>query len=176
MTDFASMNSMVSHLASRDEPDQGENPDQGASYVSYLGRGVLEILDALPFYVLLIDKNHRILLANKATRNTLGMDASDLVGEHCPRVVHGLEHGSYPGCPLEKAVASNEAVEWEHFDDEKGRWFKIAVYPTAALSIDGQGVYFHMIQDITAQKEAMEKLRASEARIEETRPDTAEGK
>lgn len=172
MTDFAGINSVVSNFTSRDSTDQdadqdrGADQDQGATYLSYLGRGLLEILDALPFYVLLIDKNHRILLANKATRNTLGKEAGDIVGEYCPRVVHGLEHGSYPGCPLEQAVSSNEPVEWEHFDDEKGRWFKTAVYPTTALSIDGQGVYFHMIQDITAQKEEMEKLRASEVATE----------
>ncbi len=127
-------------------------PDQGATRVSYLGQGLLPILDALPFYVLLIDRNHRILLANKATREMLGMDASELIGEHCPRAVHGLEHGSYPGCPLEQAVISKKAVELEHCDEKTGRWFKTGVYPTDAYSVDGQGVYFHMIQDITEQK------------------------
>jgi len=149
---------MDSQTATMSDQEWGKNEDQGASHLSYLGNGVLEILDALPFYVLLIDKNHRILLANKATRNTLGMEASELVGELCPRVVHRLEHGSYPGCPLEKAVSSNEPVEWEHFDEEKGRWFKTAVYPTSIMTIDGQGVYFHMIQDITAQKDDMVSL------------------
>ena len=157
MTDFTSGTSIVSDLATIANQDLGTDQDRGASHLSYLGNGLLAILDALPFYVLLIDKNHRILLANKATRNTLGMEASDIVGEYCPRVVHGLEHGSYSGCPLEKAVTSKEPVEWEHFDEETGRWLKTAVYPTTALSIDGQGVYFHMIQDITAQKEAMGK-------------------
>lgn len=160
MTDFSKSNNVVFKTATM------EKQDQGASHLSYLGHGLLEILDSLPFYVLLIDKNHRILLANKATRTTLGKEAGDIVGQLCPRVVHGLEHGSYQGCPLEKAVSTNEAVEWEHFDEEQGRWFKTAVYPTTASSIDGQGVYFHMIQDITAQKEAMEKLRASEAGID----------
>lgn len=159
MANFAGIKTMVSHFSSKEEPDQDVEQDKGATYLSYLGSGLLDILDSLPFYVLLIDKNHRILLANKATRNTLGKEAGEIVGEYCPRVVHGLEHGSYPGCPLEKAVTSNEAVEWEHYDDENGRWFKTAVYPTSAMSIDGQGVYLHMIEDITEQKEAMEKLQ-----------------
>ena len=158
MTDLASNNSIVSRIATIDKQEQG------ASHLSYLGHGLLEILDALPFYVLLIDKSHRILLANKATRDTLGKEASELVGEFCPRVVHNLEHGPYPGCPLEKAASTNEPVEWEHFDEEQGRWFKTAVYPTTASSLDGQGVYFHMIQDITAQKEEIDKLRAGGAK------------
>jgi len=152
MIDFESFNTAASQLSA----DDGE--DQGATHLNYLGQGLLKILDALPFYVLLIDRNHRILLANKATRDTLGVKADELVGKHCPRVVHGLEHGSYPGCPLEQAVTSKKPVEWEHYDEENDRWLKTAVYPTDAWSIDGQGVYFHMIQDITEQKLAMEAL------------------
>jgi PAS domain S-box-containing protein len=143
---------------STSRPDWSNDPESGASHLSYLGDGVLEILDALPFYVLLIDKNHRILLANKATRDHLGMEAEELVGAHCPRVVHGIHHGAYAGCPLEEAVATKRAVEREHYDEDYGRWFKTAVYPTEAWSIDGQGIYFHMVQDITEQKEA-EALR-----------------
>lgn len=155
MTDFAVGKDIITSMATMDKRDPGKDQDQGATHLSYLGRGLLEILDALPFYVLLIDKNHRILLANKATCDVLGKEASEIVGQHCPRVVHGLNHGSYEGCPLEQAVSTNEAVEWEHFDDGSGRWLKTAVYPTTVQSIDGQGVYFHMVQDITEQKEAL---------------------
>lgn len=59
-------------------------PNNGAS----LG----EFLDALPFYVMLIDETHHILMANEAVREDLGMDPEEIVGEFCPRVVHGLEH------------------------------------------------------------------------------------
>lgn len=140
--------------------DLDDETDRGASHVNYLGRGLLDILDALPFYVLLIDKNHRILLANKATRDHLGMEADEIIGDYCPRVVHGLEHGAFPGCPLEEAVVKNQAVEREHYNEDIGRWFKTAVYPTGASSLDGQGIYFHMVQDITEQKEALAGSRA----------------
>ncbi|MBE0429990.1 MAG: PAS domain-containing protein [Thermoleophilia bacterium] len=142
--------------------DRREDQESGATHLSYLGKGLLQILDSLPFYVLLIDKNHRILLANKATRDTIGMDAEEIVGQYCPRVVHGLETGSFPGCPLEDAVINKRSVEREHFDEGTSRWLKISVYPTEAWSIDGQGIYFHMVQDITRQKEAIEKLKEKE--------------
>ncbi len=140
-----------------------DKADEGASSLKYLGKGLLQILDALPFYVLLIDRNHRILLANKATRDNLGREASELVGQYCPKAVHGLDHGSYPGCPLDQAVRSKKAVETEHFDEKRNRWLKIAVYPTDAWSIDGQGIYFHMIQDITEQKRIIEDLTTAGA-------------
>lgn len=148
MIESERIDTAVSHLTSKDDLDQG------SSHLNYLGKGLLPILDALPFYVLLIDRNHRILLANKATRDALGVEASKLVGDYCPQAVHGQQHGSYPGCPLEQAVISKQAVEIEHFDEKTCRWLKIAVYPTSAWSIDGQGIYLHMIQDITAQKDA----------------------
>lgn len=126
--------------------------DAGAS-LSFLGPGILEVLDALPFYVLLVDRNHRILLANKATRDRLGLEPSDIVGEYCPAVVHDLAEGEdYPGCPLAEAVATQQAVEREHFDEKTGRWLRSAMYPIQAFTVDGEQIYFHMIEDITDQK------------------------
>ena len=125
--------------------------EKGAS-LSFLGPGILEILDALPFYVMLIDKNHRILLANKATRDILGLEPHQIVGEFCPKVVHGIEEGPYPGCPLEQAVSTREPVEREYFDEEKEAWLKVAIYPTGAWSVSGEQIYFHMTEDITERK------------------------
>lgn len=127
--------------------------EKGAS-LSFLGPGILEILDALPFYVMLVDKNHRILLANKATRDVLGLEPHEIVGESCPKVVHGIEEGTYPGCPLEDAVSTGQSVEREHYDEEKGLWLKVAIYPTGAWTVSGEQIYFHMIEDITERKQA----------------------
>ncbi len=131
---------------------------QGASH-SFVGPGILEMLDSLPFYVMLIDRNHRILLANRATREQLGLEPQEIIGEFCPKVVHGIEAGTYPGCPLAEAVEKNEPVERVHFDEEYQRWLRIAIYPTGSWTVDGQEIYFHMIMDITEQKQAVEELQ-----------------
>lgn len=136
------------------EPDL---EDKGAS-CKFASSVYLDILDSLPFYVLLVDQNHRILLANRATRNALGMRPKEIIGEYCPRLVHGIEEGSYPGCPLEEAVEKQEPVEREYYDEENGRWLKIAMYPTTAWTVDGEKVYFHMIEDITRIKEMEQRL------------------
>ncbi|GBE57160.1 PAS fold protein [bacterium BMS3Abin01] len=135
--------------------------DKGAS-LSFLGSGILKVLDSLPFYVLLIDKNHRILLANKATRDRLEMEPNELVGEFCPKIVHGIEEGSYPGCPLEEAVATQKPVVKDHYDEEQGKWLRIAMYPTGSWTVDGEAIYFHMIEDITEYKDAIQKLKKVE--------------
>lgn len=142
---------------SRYQADWLKDLHKGAS-LSYLGPGIMEILDALPFYVMLIDKHHRILLVNKATRDALKLEPQDIIGEYCPKVVHGIEEGSYPGCPLEESVEKKCGVQREHFDTKTNRWMRIAIYPTGTWSAEGEEIYFHMVEDITEKKELMEAL------------------
>jgi len=123
-----------------------------------IGGGVQEILDALPFYVLLVDETHHILLANKAVRRDLDLDPEQIVGGYCPKVVHGLDH-PFPGCPLEEAVEKGRAVERELFDPNSRRWLKSAIYPTGLRTPAGQVVFFHTVHDITEHKQAEEELQ-----------------
>ncbi|MFA6001517.1 MAG: PAS domain-containing protein [Thermoleophilia bacterium] len=145
---------------SKYQADLLKNIHKGAS-LSFLEPGIVEILDALPFYVMLIDKHHRILLVNRATREALKLEPEDILGEYCPQVVHGIEKGTYPGCPLEEAVENKCAVQREHFDTKSSRWLRIAVYPTGTWSADGEEIYFHMVEDITEKKDLMAALEES---------------
>ncbi len=77
--------------------------------------GILDILDVLPFYVLLVDENHYILEANNAVYTHLGVKRGDILGKYCPKVIHGLQQ-PFPGCPLEEAAQKNQSVERELFD------------------------------------------------------------
>ena len=128
--------------------------------------GAADILEALPFYALLVDEHHHILQANSAVRAQLGLDPQTIVGKYCPMVVHGLD-APWHACPLEEAVDTDKAVEREAFDRETGRWAKSGIYPTGRLSDDGGRVYFHTISDITEGKLAEDQLRASREQLRE---------
>jgi len=91
-----------------------------------VGLSISIILDALPFYVLLIDEHHHILQANSAVRAKIGLEPKDIVGKYCPKVIHGLDEPFY-GCPLEEAVEKGQAVEQEALDLETGRWINSAI-------------------------------------------------
>ncbi len=118
---------------------------------------VIEVLDAFPFYVLLVDSAHNIQFANKAAINSLNLDPQEIIGKYCPLVVHGLSQ-PYPGCPLEEAVQIGHSIERELFDQETGRWVNSAAYFTDLCTHDGKTIFLHIIKDITEEKHAVEKL------------------
>jgi PAS domain S-box-containing protein len=128
---------------------------------------VTDILEALPFYVMLVDEHHHILQANGAVRGQLGLEPRDIVGQYCPKVIHGLDEPWY-ACPLEEAVEKGgEPIVREAFDERSGRWVRSAVYPLPSRSQDGGRIYFHAVSDITDRKEAEEQLLASRAQLRE---------
>ena len=116
------------------------------------------ILDAIPFYVLLIDENHQIIAFNEAMRREFCVDEPH--GAYCPRLVHGSDE-PFPGCPLETVVNGQVGVEIELFDDSTRRWMMSAVYPTTLLTEEGRPVYLHFARDISQEKQASLDLEQS---------------
>jgi PAS domain S-box-containing protein len=123
-----------------------------------------DILEAFPFYVMLVDERHYILQANSAVRTQLGMAPGDIVGKYCPAVIHGIDK-PVDNCPLEEAAAINQPVEREIIDPGSGRWIRSAIYPTGGRTADGRRIYFHMVTDITDRKQAEEQLRAANEQL-----------
>jgi PAS domain S-box-containing protein len=119
---------------------------------------VTELLDSIPFYVIIIDETHHIITANKAVRKVLGVDPDAVVGMYCPKAVHGLG-GPYPGCPLEEAAKNNRSVVKQMYFSENKMWAKSAAYLTNKLTKDGKRIFIHTVQDITKRKQAEEKLK-----------------
>ena len=128
------------------------------------GLGISEILDSLPFYVMLIDEQHRILLANKAVSAQLGKDPESIVGGYCPSVIHGLNR-PWNACPLEESVLSGRIVEKEAYDQGSGLWFRSSIYPTGRTTPEGKKIFFHMVADVTSRKEVEEQLLASQEEL-----------
>jgi PAS domain S-box-containing protein len=131
-----------------------------------LGLRVSDILEAFPFYVMLVDEHHRIVQANGAVRDQLGLTPEDIVGKYCPRVIHGTDEPWY-ACPLEEATETGQAVEREVLDRATGRWVRSAIYPTGGFTPDGSRIYFHAIADITDAKQVEDQLRASQEQLRE---------
>lgn len=139
----------------------------GASSTSggYEGLRCIEILDALPFYVLLVDENHHIFMANRAVTEHLGVKPEDVVGRHCPEAIHGTSEPWY-ACPLEEAVEHDSAVVREAQDHATGRWISSAIYPIPGR-YNGLKLFFHMVTDITDRMQAELQLKTSQEQLSE---------
>jgi len=127
---------------------------------SELSSNILKIVNNLPFYVMLVDADHHILLVNNAVKNYLGVDPDQIIGEYCPKAIHGL-NGPFPGCPLEEAVEKGHAVEREFIEPKSERWVLSGIYPTEFKTSQHKTVFLHMTHDITKRKQAEQKLLSS---------------
>jgi PAS domain S-box-containing protein len=118
----------------------------------------LDLLEALPFYAMLVDSRRHILYANGAVRRDLPDPGILLPGATCPQVMHGLDHPC-PDCPLEDAMrtGADTLEERELFDARSGRWFRITIYATARRTPDGRRIWLHFAQDISEQKAVTEE-------------------
>jgi PAS domain S-box-containing protein len=132
--------------------------ESGPEAEARAGSKIMDVLDALPYYVMLIDEGHNILLANKAAGQSFGVDPGRIVGEYYPKVVHELDV-PYPGCPLEESIKKGGiAIEREFLDSESGMWYISAVYPTGQLTREGKRIFFHTTRDITERKRAESEI------------------
>jgi putative nucleotidyltransferase with HDIG domain/PAS domain S-box-containing protein len=122
------------------------------------------MIDALDYYVLLIDENHRIILANKATSSAFGLESSQLIGQFCPKAIHHVD-GSFPGCPLEIAVKSGNVEQVEMFDSGYQRWMDSRIYPTDIRTQSGLRTYLHLVFDITEKRNTEERLKDTLAKL-----------
>ncbi|MFZ5944691.1 MAG: HD domain-containing phosphohydrolase [Bacillota bacterium] len=121
---------------------------------------IQKLIDSLPFYVLLVDKDHTILLANQAVFTQLNKDPRNLIGSYCPKAIHNAD-GPIPECPLEDSVKKGCTIENEYYDVNYNKWLLSSIYPTSIKTPDGKTVYLHFTKDITEKKEAQRKLEES---------------
>ena len=128
-------------------------------------------IDAIPDTFLVIDRNYRIVMANKAVRQVAGGDpvAKKLC---CHQVSHHQDipcTGNDDPCPLPLVLKHKKPVNILHTHytaTGEARWVDI----TASPIFDENGEVIQMIEackDITRQKEAEQQLLQSKAELQE---------
>jgi signal transduction histidine kinase len=109
---------------------------------------LIPLLNAFPFYAFLLDKNHRILFANNKLLNDLNVGEEEVTGNYC----HGIIHKTVlpvDECPLEEAIRSDKPVERKFFDKNLNKWTLSTIFPILWKDKDGNGLFLHLIQEVT---------------------------
>jgi|GEM_PF-457025 PAS domain S-box-containing protein len=117
--------------------------------------------DAISDGVALLNRESRIVQANRAFLDLVGKEAAEAEGRHCWELVHGTE-APIADCPLVRMWRSRRRETLELAVGE--RWF----LATADPILDEAGEVtsaVHIIADITDSKKAEEAIRESEERF-----------
>ena len=119
--------------------------------------------NAVPDFIAIIDKEHRIVRVNRAMAEALGAEPEDLVDRACHEIMHSSS-GPPPFCPHSQLLADGR----EHAAEvhELNRDFLVSASPLT----DGQGNLIgsvHVARDITERKRAEEALRRAHDELEE---------
>jgi PAS domain S-box-containing protein len=114
-----------------------------------------QIIDILPGPFVVIDRNYKILAANRAYQKHYGMESEDLVGRRCHEVSHHSEvpcsqHGEQ--CPLEEVFATRQPTQVMHIHydkDNKEEYVQLQAAPI--LSDDGEVMYMGEYVQVLSQ-------------------------
>jgi hypothetical protein len=120
----------------------------------------IKTFEAIRDFVFILDREHRIVKANKAMCEALNKRPDELVGKHCYEVVHGTLE-PWPDCPLSKTLTTRMPETAEIRDPRLG----ISLLVSNSPIYDEKGEFtqcVHFAKDIT-EREVMEKtIRESE--------------
>lgn len=110
------------------------------------------ILDTIAEHVMMVSKDFKILYANKALLNAVGLRYEDVIGEHCYKITHHRETpcGSpeHP-CPLTECMRGKPCTFTHTHFDKNGNKFYVEV-TARPCEEKGEIVKFvHVARDIT---------------------------
>lgn len=124
-----------------------------------------QTFDAVPDLIAVIDKEYRIVRANRAMAARLRMIPEECIGLTCYRVVHGTtEPPSF--CPQRQLLEDGLENTTEVCEDCLGGYFLVSVSPLH----DSKGNLIgsvHVARDIRERKKAEEALKKAHGNLEE---------
>ncbi|TAL36181.1 MAG: PAS domain S-box protein [Spirochaetes bacterium] len=116
--------------------------------------------DSVPDLIAILDDKHRIVRANKAMAQRLGVTPAQCTGRICYEVVHGTD-GPPAFCPHALTIKDSREHTMEVREDRLGGEFLVSTTPLPDR--DGRMTgSIHVARDITAGKTAERALRESE--------------
>jgi PAS domain S-box-containing protein len=120
--------------------------------------------DSVPDLIVLLDRQHRVIRANKSMADRLGVTPDQCVGAHCYEVIHGC---SCPPdfCPHARTIQDGKEHLTEVYEPHLSGDFLVSTTPI--YNDEGQLVgSTHVARDITELKKAEEALKKRTQELE----------
>jgi two-component system, NtrC family, sensor kinase len=149
------------------EKPQPSLPNDSPEQTSKKKDFIEKIINSLEYSFYVVDRNYKIVLCNKAA-----MEKGVSIGSHCYRATHHRETPCSDEhiCPLLTVFAQKKSVIVEHIHyDKTGKESNVEVHGDPVFDENGEVV--QMIEysiDITARKQAEEKLKAAYEVLKQT--------
>ncbi len=112
--------------------------------------------DAITDIISIHDKNHKIVMANRAFYEKFKIDKKEMIGKKCSEIFYGTDTNLHC-CPLEKSKIALTPVSTIVDDTHMGGIFIKSTYPISDENGDIY-TYVHIAKDITLQKELQAEL------------------
>ncbi|HSW63127.1 MAG TPA: PAS domain S-box protein [Dissulfurispiraceae bacterium] len=120
--------------------------------------------DAVGSGICLLDRDMRIVRANRAMADIAGRPIEELPGQFCWKIVHGSDR-PIPDCICSRLLISNkaDAAEMQIGD----RWFHVSLDPLLDEAGELCGAV-HVMRDVTERRGLLDQLSKSEALLSDT--------
>lgn len=118
--------------------------------IEHVKKEVTNILDSIPAYIALIDKNHKIVRLNMPMAKAFGKHPRQLIGQKCFELCH--EDKKIPDfCPHRQAMKEGISVTTEIHEKNLGGYVEVTATPF--LDPDGTLIgSIHVVRDINKRK------------------------
>ena len=122
------------------------------------------LFDSIPEITHVLDRDLRILMANRASRNIFQED--QLIGAHCYKAITGND-APCPFCPVLKMYQSGQPENAAFYDEQRDLYQELNCYPVR----DREGNLIGAVEtayNVTEKKKAQLALEQSEALLRDT--------
>jgi two-component system cell cycle sensor histidine kinase/response regulator CckA len=112
--------------------------------------------DAIEDAIFLVDETFTIQRANKGLAKLLGKDPTDIIGQKCYKLLHGMDHVP-KFCPRPLVVKTCSSHSDEIWEPHLNRYLRIYYYPVIGAK-KGVREVIHVMTDITERQKARQEI------------------
>jgi PAS domain S-box-containing protein len=121
--------------------------------------------DSIKDPVSIHDRDFKIVRANQAFADILGMEIREVIGKKCYEIIHGTEE-PWSNCPHNQTMESGMAVIEEFFEPRLARYLQVSASPILNERKEVVGSV-HIARDVTEHKRTEEALQRAHDELEE---------